>query len=107
MATLNDLLNELTEIQEAPVEFLEEVKAAVAAGGNGVYNISSGYTGHSISKDPAASIDDVRKQVQADIDADADEDDPAWDYFADFMDETVPAGFLYGEDWFCVEITGV
>lgn len=104
MATLNALLNELTEIQEAPAEFLEIVKSTVAAGGNGIYNISTEYGDFCISKDSAATLSEIRKQVQADIDADADEDDPEWDYFADFNDETVPEGFLYGEGWYCVSI---
>lgn len=105
MATLNDLLNELVTIQEAPEEFLEKVKATVAAGGNGIYSISTEYGDFCIGKESAASLDEVRKQVQDEIDADADEDDESWDYFADFMDETVPEGFLYGEGWYSVEIT--
>lgn len=107
MATLNDLLRELTVEDGAEAEFLAKVKAFIELNGKGVYTISTEYGDYCISKDPAASLDEVRNQVQGDIDADADEDDPEWDYFADFNDDETPAGFLFGEGWYCVDITEI
>lgn len=106
MATLNDLIVELETNCDAPAEFLEEVKSVVAEYGKGLYTINTEYGNFQIHKDSNLTVEEVRAEVQANLDADVDEDE-RWDYFEDFNDEDTPKGFLFGEGWFCVDITEV